>query len=79
MCVACIASISVVKVFVFVYVNVIVCDFVHQCKSVCLSACVQVFHVNLLFYECCDTGSLCVIACNEPSCLCVDLFQFIYV
>ena len=73
-CVACVASISVVKVFVFVYVNMIVCDFVHERKSVCLSACVEVFHVNLLFYLCCDAGSLCVIPCNEPSCLWVNLF-----
>ena len=74
MCVACIAGICVVKVFVFVYVNVIVCDFVHQCESMYLSACVTLFHVYLLFYLCCDSGSLCEIACNEPSCLRVYLF-----
>ena len=33
----------------WVNVNVIVCDFVHKCKSVCLSATVKRIHVYLLF------------------------------
>ena len=35
-------------------VNVVVCDFVHHVKSVCLSAVFQGLHVEVLFYVCGD-------------------------
>ena len=57
-----------------VNVNEAVCDFVHKCESVCLSAYVKQLHVYLLFNECCDTRHSSVIVCNEPSCLGVNLF-----
>ena len=50
----------------------IVCDFEHKCKSVCLSASVKGIHVYLLFQAYCDARRLCVIVCNEPSRLGVD-------
>ena len=42
----------------------------------CLSACVEVFHVNLLFYLCCDAGSLCVINLAAFVFICSKLFMF---
>ena len=50
-------SVCFLRVFMFVYINVIVGYFIHESKSVCLSAFIQRDHVYLLFYACCCTGS----------------------
>ena len=46
-------------------VNVIVCDFVHHVKSVCLSAVFQGLHVEVLFYVCGDPWCDGVVVSNE--------------
>ena len=60
-------------------VNVVVCDFVHYVKSVCLSAGFQGLYVEVLFYVGCDTWCSCVVVCNEPCSPGVYLYKFVYV
>ena len=48
-CVTSTLIVYVVQIYMWVNVNVIVCDFVHKCKSVCLCADVKGIHVYLLF------------------------------
>ena len=47
LCVTSALIVSVVLVYMWVNVNVAVCDFVHKCEYVCLSVYVKQFHVYL--------------------------------
>lgn len=53
-------------------VNVVVCNVVCNCKSVCLSGYMEEVHVYLLFDICCAARQLRVTVCNNPSQLLVD-------
>lgn len=63
----------------FVNVNKVVCDFVHDCKSECLFLCLEQVHVCLFFYVSCYTRYTCVVVCNKPGGLNVDLFDLLSV
>ena len=59
------------------YVYEVVCDLVHDCESVCLSACLERFHIYLVFNVGCDARSSCVIVCNESGCSGIDLVELV--
>ena len=63
----------------FVNVYKVVCDLVHDCKSVCLSACLERIHVYLFFDSRCNARSVCVVVCNKSGGSGVDSLEHVFV
>ena len=59
------------------YLYKVVCDLIHDCESVCLSACLEQFHIYLFFNERCDARCSCVIVCNESGSSGVNLLELV--
>ena len=64
-------------VFLFVYVYDVVCDFVHDCESVCLSAFLELIHIYLFSNLGCDASGSGVIVCNEPGSSNIDPLELV--
>lgn len=71
--VLCTTCMCCLQVFLFIYIHKVICDFIHDCKSVCMSSCLEQVRVYLFFYV--NGYSRCkhVIAYNKPDCPSVDL------
>ena len=63
----------------FVNVNKVVCDLVHDCESMCVSAFLEQIHVDLFFDVRCDARSICVVVCDKPGSSSVDPLEHVYV